>query len=409
MVDRIEGARRTHFVSLAVRLVSPRRGLAASRYYVVYPRAAAVEMWTTFETLDDETRSIRNLNAYDLNVLAGPVQFINGLDAAETDGGAFARRERDLADGESLELAFSTLSSLASLPYFTVADGRQRLFSGLIWSGTWILNVRRFGDTLDASFTLPSMSALVRPGKPVEGPHAFIGAAPDLPGADTAAVSAFLRQSRARRAFPALATFNTWFVHGINIDEESVQREIDVAARLGLEPYQLDADEPMRDAVDMPLLARSRMPGVVGVATDLWELNERDFNLLNQEIELAKRLRQFQAEAVTYALTPQRSSSGNWWEIIQQVVPDGRLIVVFAVNGPGAGPTRVGLRGVRPDLVYEVRSADRGPVRRYSGGELVADGLTIEEAPESAAQVLVLEAGSSGVASRQAIFLRRPR
>jgi alpha-galactosidase len=630
MVDRAEAARGTHFVSLAVRMVAPRRGLAATRYYVVYLRAAAVEMWTTFESLDTDTHIVRNLNAYDVNVLTGAVQFLSGLDTPESDGGPYRRRERVLADGELLQLGSSTLSSLAALPYFSVADGRQRLFSGMIWSGSWVATLRRYGDSLDAAIGLPAMSALVRPGKPVEGPHAFIGLTWDFPGADTAAVSDFVRQSRAGRAFPAWTTFNTWFVHGINVDEETVQREMDVAARVGVELYQLDAgwyprrepqhafdftnglgswevdtarfpsglarlaeyaraqglkfglwvepervslemtggpmlaqesflarqddaydpsvpdgeakdaqvclafpaarewvqqrlfalldevrpdnlkwdfnrwvqctrtdhghsadggnyehtralyeilaavrarypdmtiencsggghrldfamvrltdtawmddrsapsahvrrnlngllqvfpapylmsyvmgdsDEPMREAADLPLLVRSRLPGVVGVATDFWQLTERDLNVLNQEIELAKRLRPLHAEAVTYALTPQRPGVGDWWEVIEQVVPDSGSIFVFAVNGPGAAPIRVDLRGVRPDVTYELRSADRGSMDVLPGAELIARGLLLEEAPESAAQVLVLEPASAGTL-RQSIFLRRPQ
>jgi hypothetical protein len=42
------------------------------------------------------------------------------------------------------------------------------------------------------------------------------------------------------------------------------------------------------------------------------------------------------------------------------------------------------------------------------GAELIARGLLLEEAPESAAQVLVLEPASAGTL-RQSIFLRRPQ
>ena len=53
----------------------------------------------------------------------------------------------------------------------------------------------------------------------VEGPHAFVGAVADRAGADTAAVTRFVRAGRGGRPLPALTTFNTWFVHGIGVDE----------------------------------------------------------------------------------------------------------------------------------------------------------------------------------------------
>jgi hypothetical protein len=205
----------------------------------------------------------------------------------------------------------------------------------------------------------PAAYVRVRAARPAaRGPHAFIGATWDTPGSDVPAVTEFIRQSRAGRDFPAWTTFNTWFVHGVYIDEELARREMDVAAQIGIELYQLDAyahtsglyeilaavrarypdmtiencsgggnrldfalarltdsawmddrsapsahvrrnlnallqmlpapylfsyvmgdaDEPMRDAIDMPMLVRSRMPGVVGVATDFWQLGERESN-----------------------------------------------------------------------------------------------------------------------------------
>jgi alpha-galactosidase len=88
---------------------------------------------------------------------------------------------------------------------------------------------------------LPPLSAWVAPGRPIEGPHAFLGVTPDTPGAELAAITAFVRAGRAHREFPAATTFNTWFVHGINIDERSARRDIDMASEAGVEVFQLDA------------------------------------------------------------------------------------------------------------------------------------------------------------------------
>jgi alpha-galactosidase len=493
-----------------------------------------------------------------------------------------------------------------------VNAGAHRLFSGLVWSGAWSAWLERQDNTLSLSLGLPSMSAEARPGERVEGPHAFVGATPNREGADIIALTRFVRESRGGRPLPALTTFNTWFVHGVNVNEDIVRRDIDYAASIGIELFQLDAgwyerdrpehsfdfteglgtwradasrfpsglahlvqhaheqnmqfglwvepervalstvgrpgladesflamqhgfyqpgvpneqakdaqvclayaparqwvqrrlielledvrpdnikwdfnrwvhctrtdhghpvdggnyehtralyellaavrarfpdltiencaggghrldfalarltdtawmddrtapsahvrrnlngllalfpasylfsyvmsheSEPLRGAPDLPLMVRSRMPGVVGLAASLDQLSEAEINMLHQEFALAKRLRGAQHQAVTFVLTPQRGGPGEW-EVIQQLIPESGISYVFAV-GDRAGPSiRVMLHGIAVGEIYELRSADRGFIARVSGADLIANGLEIIEAPESAAQILVLE------------------
>jgi alpha-galactosidase len=611
-IDQVAASTGSHFVSLAVRFKAARRGLMATRHYVVYPGAAAVELWTTFETTDGEARVIENLNAYELALTGATIDYVTGLDAPSQEGGAFARRQHSLHDGERFMLGSPTMSTETAMPFFSVADDGVRVFSGLAWSGGWSAALERRGDILTAAMGLPPMSAIVRPGRPVEGPHAFIGATPDRDGADTAAVTRFVRESRAGRALPALTTFNTWFVHGINIDEATIRRDIEIASTIGIELFQVDAgwyprgrpahqfdftdglgswhadptrfpsglhalseyahehgmqfglwvepervalstiglpglaqesflaqqqgayqpgvdneratdaqiclahpaakqwvedrlialieqvrpdnlkwdfnrwvhctrtdhghpadggnyehtralydllatirqrfpnltiencsggghrldfalarltdtawmddrsapsahvrrnlngllhlfpstylfsyvmphaNEPMRGATDLPMMVRSRMPGAVGLATSLVQLGEGELNVLHQEFELAKRLRAVQQNATAYVLTPQRDGTGEW-EIVQQLIPESGISYIFAFAERASGSIRVHLRGLRPDVTYEYRSADRGVIGHLRGEDLIVHGLEIVEAPESAAQVLVLQ------------------
>ena len=148
-------------------------------------------------------------------------------------------------------------------------------------------------------------------------------------------------------------------------------------------------DEPLRGAGDIPLLVRSRMPGVVGLAAELGVLTEGELNQLNQQIELAKQLRPLQKRAVTYTLTPQERDYGDW-EVVQQVTSDG-VSLIFAFSNGAHDPVRVSLHGVRPDLIYELRSSDRGRLGFLRGSDLLIGGLEIEEAPESGHKYLVLE------------------
>jgi alpha-galactosidase len=612
IVESAHASTGSHFVALTIRLVSSGHGLSATRHYVVYPGAGAVEMWTDIATLDGETRSVQNLNAYDLVVPPGAIDVVAGLDTSEQDGGPFARRTRSLQIGERMDIGSGTVSSATFMPYVSIGNGHRRVYSGLLWSGGWSATLGRGAEGLRVTMGLPSMSAWARPGIPIEGPHAFIGVALDRPGADTDAVTRFVRAGRAGRDFPALTTFNTWFVRGINIDERLAQRDIDLAAEVGIELFQLDAGwyprerpqhvfdftdglgtwaadterfpsglraladyaherglkfgiwvepervslntvgrpglaeesflarqdgrydpgleneaapdaqiclanpaarawvtarlmamledvrpdnlkwdfnrwvhctradhhhpvdggnyehtrglyeilaavrqrfpeltiencsggghrldfalarltdtgwmddhsapsahvrrnlnglltmfpapylfsyvmagagESVQGAEDIPLLVRSRMPGVVGLATDIGQLGERERNELHQQIELAKQLRNVQRGATTYALTPQRHGPGEW-DVVQQVADDSGVILLFAFDNGAADRVVVTLRGIRPDVTYEVRSADRFTLGRMRGADLIAHGFEIAPAPESAAQVLVLE------------------
>ena len=52
---------------------------------------------------------------------------------------------------------------------------------------------------------------------------------------------------------------------------------------------------------------------------------------------------------------------------------------------------RVSLRDIRPDLTCKPRSADCGRLGHVAGSDLITHGLEILDAPQSGAQVLVLE------------------
>ena len=628
LAERVTPSTGNHFVSLAIRFASSPRGLVATRHYVVYAQVPAIEMWTTFETSDGSDRTVENLNAYSLTLLSGPIDTVSGLDTPESDGGAFTRRARSLSIGERLMLGSPTLSTETDTPYFSIGNGDERAFSGLLWSGAWSASIVRDEAAMLVELGLPPMSATVRAGQSVEGPHAFVGAVADRPGADTAAVTAFVRAGRGGRPLPALTTFNTWFVHGIGVDQRLVERDIDLAAGVGIEQLQLDAgwyprdgaasmfdfsnglgtweadpdrfpsglraltdyaherglkfglwvepervwldtvgrpglaeelflaqrdgayqpgtpndevrdaqvcladprargwvierltrliddvrpdnlkwdvnrwitcnrpghghpadggnyahtqalyeilallrqrypdltiencaggghrldfalarltdsawmddrsspsshvrrnlqglyslfpaeylfsyvmphhDEPVRGADDIPLLVRSRMPGMVGLAAEIGDLGEREINELYQQFSLVKSLRESQTAAVTYALTPQRPQGGEW-EVIQQVLPDSGTSYIFAFSQGAPDTIIVSLRDIQGDRIYEVRSAERGTIGRVRGADLIAQGFEIARAPESAAQLLVLEPvsvdGEGAGAARQTV------
>ena len=172
-------------------------------------------------------------------------------------------------------------------------------------------------------------------------------------------------------------------------------------------------DEPIRGGEDIPFLVRSRMPGMVGLAAEIGELGEREKNELYQQFTLVRSLREAQGRATTYPLTPQRPGPGEW-EVVQQVMPDTGISYIFAFSAGAPDSTVVSLRAIQPDRVYELRSADRGTIGLLRGADLLTRGLEITRAPESAAQVLVLEPIASAdpvrvtSAARQGSAARRP-
>lgn len=620
-VDRVDASAGSHFIALSLRFTSDAYHIVATRHYVMYPHAAAVEMWTEFETTNSDPQVIENLNAYALTVPHGPIDWTSGLDISAEEGGSFTRRSRQLHDGERMNMGATAVSSESAVPYISIGNGHRRFLSGLIWSGAWSLLLERRGGAIDVELGLPVMSALAHPGRRVEGPHAFVGVVFDQPGADITAVTRFVEASRAGRGFPAATTFNTWFVHGTHIDEDLIKLDIDYASQIGVELFQLDAgwyrgadvdapfeftrglgswavdeerfpsglaalrdyahehgmqfgiwvepervdlatvgkeglaeerflaqqddeyqpgvpneeardgqicladpaarawvlarltqfidevgpdnvkwdfnrwvlctrvghghpvnggnfehtrglydilaalrqrypalsiencsggghrldfamarltdaawmddrtapsshvrygldglsfafpaqylfsyvmahpDEPIHGTLDMARLVRSRMPGVVGLAADLPMLSELELNELQQQIALARQLRPIQAGAVTHALTPQTRDYGVW-NVVQQALPSTGGSLIFAFSNGAHDPMRVFLRDVKADVTYELRSADRGRLGLLRGADLIAGGLEIEEAPESWAQVLVLEPSASRISRK---------
>ena len=170
LVDSVDASAGPHFVALAVRLVSPARGLSATRRYVVFPGASAVEMWTEIASTDGETHTVENLNSYALTLANGEVTYVKGLDAPESEGGSFSKRTRWLTDGERLDLGSPTLSSETDMPYFSVGDGRYRVFSGLVWSGAWSAALERRESTLNSHGRPSTDVGLGAPGSQRRGP-----------------------------------------------------------------------------------------------------------------------------------------------------------------------------------------------------------------------------------------------
>jgi alpha-galactosidase len=156
------------------------------------------------------------------------------------------------------------------------------------------------------------------------------------------------------------------------------------------------ADEPMNGAADMAALARSRMAGTLGLAVDFHGIGERDINELTQQVRLARGLREYQAGASTYLLTPQ-AGAGPSWDVVQQwSAARGRGVLWVFNTDDGGARTTVRLRGLDPGRIYELRQVDTNRRELLGGATLLEAGLELRPAQETAGQIYTIEAVGGG-------------
>jgi alpha-galactosidase len=153
-----------------------------------------------------------------------------------------------------------------------------------------------------------------------------------------------------------------------------------------------DRDEPLRDASDLPLLFRSRMSGVLGLSFRTGDLTDDEIAGMRHEIGTSKTLRDALSTASGTLLTTQAAAAnGPAWDVFQ-TTPEGiRPIVLWAFQTDGAVRDIV-IRpvGLREQSMYEVQSADVGPLGIVSGSLLMQDGVEVVASPYSAAHMILL-------------------
>lgn len=152
--------------------------------------------------------------------------------------------------------------------------------------------------------------------------------------------------------------------------------------------------EPLHDAPDMPLYFRSRMAGALGLSFRSDELVEGDIAEMTHEIAIYKAMRETQSGGAGTLLTAQASvEDGPVWDVIQETTADSRQLLLVAFQwDDGVRTINVKPAGLIADAMYEVRSADIGPLGTASGSELMASGIDLLQSPNSAAHVLFLKA-----------------
>ncbi len=220
-------------------------GLRVTRHYTCVQESAAIEAWSVFEAgASGDGLTLGDIGIWRLAVPVTSIDWVNGLQATDEEGGRFTIRHRALEAGGEFAIGSSGRASERFVPVAWFQGAHGTFFGGLRWSGAWKLSVTgpAASGLATIHLTLGDTETTVRRGTAVEGPHGFFGVTGPASADVTRALQAYIRQGvRRGRLFEAPVTYNTWFAYGTRIDERVVRREMEKAARMGVELFTVDA------------------------------------------------------------------------------------------------------------------------------------------------------------------------
>ena len=122
-------------------------------------------------------------------------------------------------------------------------------------------------------------------------------------------------------------------------------------------------------------------------------MDDETAELLKQQIAEYKTYRAIITQSNATLLSAQAPVDSSSWEILQEVTDDARTVLIFGFKGDGQdGRLIVRPRGLLPDVTYDVRSLDVGPIGSARGDLLMEDGIEMVHSGGSRAHVLVLTA-----------------
>jgi alpha-galactosidase len=159
--------------------------------------------------------------------------------------------------------------------------------------------------------------------------------------------------------------------------------------------FVIDSEaEPIAGASDFEQIARSRMPGILGVTYAFQALDDQLSGDLRREIDLYKRVRDIVARSHAFLLGPQTSVDDDAWDVIEELTDDRRNALIFAFKGAG-GAARLRIRPLNliPDVAYRVETLGGSGLGDVMGRRLMNDGVEVaHEEDGSHSHVLILSA-----------------
>ena len=157
----------------------------------------------------------------------------------------------------------------------------------------------------------------------------------------------------------------------------------------------IDADgDPIPTNADLPLMLRSRMPGVLGFTYRTGELYGDTPQTIIDEIVRYKTIRGIIARANATLLTDQAPVDEDSWDVVQEVADGAASAVIFGFKGNAReGSFVVRPRSLLADAMYDVQSLDGRFIGSVRGDVLMRDGIELDHvAGMSRAHVIVLVA-----------------
>jgi alpha-galactosidase len=158
-----------------------------------------------------------------------------------------------------------------------------------------------------------------------------------------------------------------------------------------------DATEDFDDSpfADLRTLVRSRMSGMLGGTWRAAGMSEGTRTALANQIALYKQVRPILQQAAALPLGPQVISlpDAPWWgwDAIEHVSPTTRDAVVFAFDTDDSAENAiVKPRALNPAALYDVESADVGPLGTVSGADLMDQGIELSASGLTHSHVLIL-------------------
>jgi hypothetical protein len=136
------------------------------------------------------------------------------------------------------------------------------------------------------------------------------------------------------------------------------------------------------------------MSGVLGLSFRAVDLNDDEIASMRNEIGTSKSLRDALSTASGTLLTAQAAvTNGPAWDVFQ-TTPEGLRPIVLWACQTDRGVRDILIRpvGLRAQSMYEVESADAGPLGIVSGSVLMQDGVEVVASPYSAAHMILLTA-----------------
>jgi len=161
-------------------------------------------------------------------------------------------------------------------------------------------------------------------------------------------------------------------------------------------------DEPVSDDRDLPLILRSRMGGSLGMSWFTRDMSEGTQAAISKEFSLYKVMRPILQSGSGFLLTDQilEMPDQPWahWDVTEVVLPETGEAVLLAFDAPDSPETqRVWPKALKPDMDYDIESADYGVIGSAKGSELMSAGIELRASSISRGHVLLLRKHDSDV------------